>query len=140
MTPVERLLSRLEGVREVGPFRWVGLCPAHQDRIPSLSVRAAGDCVLVHCFAGCEVHDILTAVGLTLRDLFERPLGHHRPPLRDRRHVHAAREALKLLAHESLVVLVAAQNLARGIEIGDDGRARLGLAVERINAAREMAA
>ena len=134
------LLDRLDGVRGNGPGRWMAKCPSHADRSPSLSVREVEDRTLLHCFAGCEVHDVLAAVGLTLTDLFNKPLDHHKAPARDRRHTHAAREALKLLAHESLVVLVAAENMARGIEIGDDGRARLTDAVCRIQAAREAAA
>jgi len=134
------LLDRLDGVRANGPGRWLARCPAHEDRSPSLSIREADDRTLVHCFAGCEVHDVIAAVGLTLADLFDKPLDHHRRPFRDRRHQHAASEALKLLAHESLVALVAAENLARGIELGDDGRARLAAAATRIRAAREAAA
>lgn len=48
------------------------LCPAHRDRTPSLSVRLAGDRVPLHCFAGCEVGDVTAAIGLDLRDLFDR--------------------------------------------------------------------
>jgi hypothetical protein len=51
---------------------------------------------------------------LTLSDLFDKPPEHHKPAMRDYRHVHAAREALKLLAHESLVALIAADNMAQG--------------------------
>ena len=43
-------------------------CPAHEDRMPSLSVTETRDgSVLVHCFAGCsqtEVIDALKARGL----------------------------------------------------------------------------
>jgi hypothetical protein len=134
------LLDRLEAVRANGPGRWVARCPAHEDRSPSLSIREVEDRTLVYCFAGCEVHDVLAAVGLTVADLFEKPLDHHRGPVRDRRHQHAAGEALKLLSHESLVALVAAENISRGIDLGDDGRARLAVAATRIRAAREAAA
>lgn len=134
------LLDRLEGVRANGPGRWMARCPSHPDKSPSLSIREAEDRTLLHCFGGCEVHDVLAAVGLTLGDLFEKPLDHHRGAVRDRRHQHAARDALRLLAHEALVVLVAAENVARGIAIGEPGRERLTLAVERIAAARRVAA
>jgi putative DNA primase/helicase len=34
---------------------WVARCPAHRDRIPSLSIRAtANGGLLLHCFAGCS--------------------------------------------------------------------------------------
>lgn len=45
-------------------------CPAHDDRSPSLSVDPGRSApVVVHCFAGCYVPDILAAWGMTFRDL-----------------------------------------------------------------------
>jgi putative DNA primase/helicase len=68
--PVERLLERLERVKRSGEG-WTALCPAHEDRNPSLSVKEGEDGrALVHCHAGCSKEDIVTAVGLTIRDLF----------------------------------------------------------------------
>jgi hypothetical protein len=61
---VSDVLSRLDGVR---PTRrgWSARCPAHPDRLPSLSIapRADGG-VLLHCFAGCSYREILRARGL----------------------------------------------------------------------------
>ena len=37
MTPVERILDRLSGVKKSGKG-WSAPCPAHDDRRPSLSV------------------------------------------------------------------------------------------------------
>lgn len=136
------LLDRLDGVRQSGDGRWMAKCPAHEDRSPSLSVRETSDgTVLIHDFAGCSPVDILAAVGLELKDLFPEPLAdHRRKPVRDRRHQHAASDALKLLAHESLVALVAADNLVNGVTLTDADRERLSEAVARIRAARDAAA
>lgn len=137
----ELILDRLEGVREAGTGRWLARCPAHEDRSPSLSVRETSDgTVLIHDFAGCSPADILAAVGLELKDLFPEKPEHRKPAIRDYRHVHAARDALKLLAHESLVTLTAADNIARGIILTDADRERLALAAARIRAIREAAA
>ena len=38
------------------------LCPAHDDRTPSLSVRLGDTAILFHCFAGCETTDVLKAL------------------------------------------------------------------------------
>lgn len=66
-----RLLDRLDQVRDKGRDRWVARCPAHEDRKPSLSIAETPDGrVLVNCFSGCAVEDVLAAVGLTLEDLF----------------------------------------------------------------------
>ncbi len=49
-------------------------CPAHDDRNPSLSVTRVNDRVLINCHNGCATADILAAIGLTIRDLFDRPV------------------------------------------------------------------
>ena len=78
-TPVGRLLGALElracRFRRSGAG-WQAQCPAHDDRAPSLSVRERLDgTVLVHCFAGCETHEVLRALGLTFSDLFPSSRG-----------------------------------------------------------------
>ena len=72
MTPkTELLLSRLTKVRQSVPGQWTAICPGHEDKSPSLSVRECDDGrILLHCFSGCEVSDVLAAVGLSFRDLF----------------------------------------------------------------------
>lgn len=55
------IVERLGGVwnRTGGMCR----CPAHDDRIPSLSVRVGERRLLFHCFAGCETRHIIHALG-----------------------------------------------------------------------------
>lgn len=139
MSAVERLLSRLGGVRRAGALKWTARCPAHEDRNPSLSIREVEGRVLVHCFGGCEVHDVLAAVGLTLGDLFEKPLSHRRGAARDHRHQHAASDALRLLAHEGMVVAIAARAVLEGMPLDERDRDRLALALDRIQSARDVA-
>lgn len=66
---VEHILSRLDSVRQ-SRKGWTARCPAHHDRIPSLSVREGERGVLLHCWAGCTVKEICAALGLDLKDLF----------------------------------------------------------------------
>jgi len=47
--------------------------PAHEDRNPSLSITDGESRVLVRCHAGCDTDDLLAAVGLARRDLFDEP-------------------------------------------------------------------
>jgi hypothetical protein len=69
--PLERVLSRLDRVRDVGGGKYKALCPAHGDRNPSLSIKEANNGgVVLNCFAGCKTEDVLSAAGLTMRDLF----------------------------------------------------------------------
>ena len=64
------MLARLERVRRT-PRGWVALCPAHGDRNPSLSVATGDDGkVLLYCFAGCTVADIVSAIGIEMSQLF----------------------------------------------------------------------
>ena len=75
MKPVEKVLDRLEGVRESNGS-WKALCPAHEDREPSLSVSEGDDGrVLLRCFASCENQEIVAALGLEMKDLFEHRNG-----------------------------------------------------------------
>jgi len=51
-------------------------CPAHDDRVASLSMAEGDDGrVLVHCHAGCETDEIVVALGLEMRQLFPKKVG-----------------------------------------------------------------
>lgn len=132
----ENLISRLERVKRTGAGRWQARCPAHDDRGPSLSIRELDDGrVLVHCFAGCEVHSVLSAVGLSLDDLFpSRELDHHAK--REGRPFPAA-DILRAIAFEALVVAVAGSAMLAGEPFNAFDLDRLFLAVSRIQEALE---
>lgn len=68
--PAGLLLPRLDGVRANGPDRWMAICPSHDDKTPSLSVRDVGDRVLVHCHAGCTFSAVIGALGIEAHQLF----------------------------------------------------------------------
>jgi|ERR1039458_8612939 DNA primase len=70
--PIQQVLDLLEKVRASGEG-WSALCPAHDDRNNSLSIREGDDGrILLKCHAGCDVNDILEALGLDLQNLFVR--------------------------------------------------------------------
>jgi hypothetical protein len=139
---VDLLLSRLEGVRKSGRG-WIARCPAHTDKSPSLSIAESDDGkVLVHCFAGCSAYDVVTAVGLTLADLFPERLAPSSPA--DRQRARQAkkesdwRAALNILGRESTVALAAAETVLGGGTLADEDVDRLKMAVHRIGRAREV--
>ena len=68
---VEEILGRLKGVRESGDGSWVACCPAHDDSNPSMSVTVRNGKILLHCHAGCQASEIVAAMGLEMKDLFE---------------------------------------------------------------------
>jgi hypothetical protein len=71
MSIVDNLLQHLDKVKCTGPGTWSARCPAHEDRGPSLTIAEKDDGrILLHCFAGCDVHDVLAAVDLDISDLF----------------------------------------------------------------------
>lgn len=65
--------------RQVRPNEWRARCPHHRGKSEtSLSVREASDgTVLLHCFGGCRSVDVLSAVGLSWRDIAARPKAPH---------------------------------------------------------------
>ena len=70
--PLSIVLGRLDGVQRSGE-NYRSRCPACGGASKALSVRASADGrVLLHCFKGCSAGDIVTALGLTLGDLFDR--------------------------------------------------------------------
>src|SRR5262249_9880289 len=85
MTATERILPRLTGVRRTSNDRWTARCPAHDDRSPSLSGRQVSDRLLLRCWAGCTVEQIVTTIGLTLADLYDSVHKTYKPdPIVDR--------------------------------------------------------
>jgi len=70
--PLEKVLERLEGVKRNGGG-FVARCPHHDDRHASLSISEGRDGrALLNCFSGCEFEEIVAALGLEPRDLFDR--------------------------------------------------------------------
>lgn len=134
---IEDFIGRLQGLRSTAPDRWIARCPAHADKVPSLTVRAMPDGrVLMHCFAGCEPLDILDAVGLAFTDLFPEPMqreSYGRVPMPFSPH-----DALKCLTRESAVIAIAASDMAEGKSISEADAERISLAAGRIASALEV--
>src|SRR5688500_6478370 len=63
------VLDRLEKVSKTCTG-WQARCPAHNDKTPSLSISIEGDKILLNCFAGCKAPEIVSALGITMADLF----------------------------------------------------------------------
>ena len=145
--PIDRLLDRLDHVRQTGD-RWRARCPSHgSDRNQSLSITAADDgTVLLKCFGGCGAADVMAAAGLTLADLFpERPQENRTPRTaaerrmaRERARMYAIRRLLPELALEVRIVLAAAAVIGNGERLNLTDEDRLVEAVERIEQAREV--
>lgn len=126
------LLSRLDGVRRTGTGRWLARCPGHEDKSPSLSVREMDDGrILLHDFAGCDVEQILGAVGLSFDALFpERALDHRLP--RERRPF-LPTDVFEIARFEISVVAIIAADLHKSRTVTEADYQRVFVAVERLN-------
>lgn len=134
---VDNLLAKLDRVKPTGHGRWLARCPSHDDRQPSLSVRELEDGrLLVHCFAGCEIGQVVGAIGLGLADLF--PPKSASDQFSGERRPFPAADVLAAIADETMLVATAAANLAQGVELTQADRERLLIAAERIQSARSL--
>ncbi len=136
---IETLISHFDGVRETGYGKYVARCSAHDDRSPSLAISEGdGGRLLLHCWAGCETEDILSARGLTFADVMPERIGsdHSHKPMRQR---FDGRQVLRVLRSEATLVAIAAENIAEGITLSDDDRDRVFNAACRIRAASDGA-
>ena len=71
-TKVDKILDRLQKASRAGGG-WKALCPAHDDREPSLSINEGTDGrILIHCHAGCPTEIVLRALRMSFRDLFPK--------------------------------------------------------------------
>ena len=134
MTPAEKFVQRMSKVKGRNGT-WTACCPAHEDKSPSLSVREAMDGrVLVHCFGGCDVQSVLSAVGMDMTDLFperDERLDHNQvaKPLKP---AFYASDLLRIASFECLVVMIAAYDMRRGKKLSEEDMARLETAQQRI--------
>jgi len=133
---IDDLLHRLERVKQTGPDRWTARCPAHNDKGPSLAIRETDDGrVLIHCFAGCDTHSILAAVGLDMTALFpERPTSHGKPTRRP----FPATDVLRCLSAEVNVIAIGAAMLERGELVTGSDLERFYLACRRVQNAADL--
>src|SRR5918995_5140708 len=88
----EDVLDKLE-VASCNGEKAISFCPAHDDRSnPSLSLKAENGRLLLHCFAGCRPEDIVSEIGLQMKDLFVKGGGGSSIPPNTPARLHVQRE------------------------------------------------
>jgi len=112
------------------------LCPAHDDRSASLSIKICDDGrVLIHCFAGCDIQNILSSVGLTLDDIIPqriellKPSGKAFNPF----------AILKNMKDEALFVYMCAREIEQGNPLQQTDKEKLLDTVQNLKEAYEYA-
>lgn len=144
--PIDLLLPRLNRVKATSGDSWLASCPGplHEngDKHPSLSIKQTADgTVLMHCYAGCQTSEVLSAIGLTVGDLFPAS-NKPQAPLnsRQRKRYGQALAALRALELETMIICVAAERVLAGDPIDREEMNRTLIARERILNALEVAA
>ena len=136
MSNLNILLSRLEKVQRIGNDRYKAICPAHDDRSPSLAIKDDGDRLLLHCFSGCQTIDVLGAIGLNFSDIMpDKADGNFK---KDRKPFYAM-DILSIIKFEATLVYIYASEMAKGLTLTSADRERLLLACSRINHGYEVA-
>lgn len=132
--PLPEVTSRLKGVIKRHNGGMLAFCPSHDDRKGrSLAVSEGREGqILLHCFAGCSVHEITGAIGLNAADLFPRTESKYDPPTRS---YFNEWQILSTLQHDATVVLIAARWMLTGKPLPESDTDFLSKAVIRINEA-----
>ena len=135
MTPVEQLLGRLERVKGRNGS-WTARCPAHADKGPSLAIRETDDGrILLHCFAGCPVDNVVGAIGMDMTDLFPPSEKRRDYPVEGKPRLKPAfyaSDLIRILAFEALVVSICAHDVRKGKKLSEEDNERLKVAQQRI--------
>ena len=63
-----KLGQELKNHRLINSNSATASCPAHQDKIPSLSLKLKKDIILFKCHAGCTFSEITKALGMSSSD------------------------------------------------------------------------
>jgi hypothetical protein len=141
---MQHLAGTLERVQWRGTDSFTALCPAHPDRHPSLSVRRGDRGLLVKCWSGCSVAQVVGALNITVRDLFfdqdadPREIAEAR---RQRAHERHQREQERRRDGRKLDALREADNLiqaADGIDISGWSNVRLDSAINALADAYQL--
>ena len=136
MSALNTVLSQLDKVQRVGNDKYKALCPAHNDKSPSLAIKDSDGKLLLHCFAGCQTEDVLAAIGLDFNDIMPEKSNHNFT--RDKKPFYAL-EILRIIKLEATLVSIFASDMSKGLALNSKDKTRLLLATSRINHAYEVA-
>lgn len=127
---IENILKKLHKVKKTKGNEWIGCCPVHDDKTPSMGIKLTDDGkILLHCFGcGSGGIEIIQAIGLNPEDLF--PPRENRES-RSKRIYYNPETVLKSLLYESSILSLAASDIVNGISSNEDAQ-RIELAHKKI--------
>lgn len=131
---VETILNALDKVKRKSAGKWVAICPCHAEKTPSLAISETSDgAVLLHCFGcGAGAMDVIGALGIDATELFPRRDRYDYSEPKAPRPAFSAQQLLECINYETIIVMLAAEQLMKGIAIDVE---RVTTAHNRISAA-----
>ena len=136
--PLTEVTSRLKGVIKRHNGGLLAFCPSHDDRKGrslAVSLGRQGQ-VLLHCFAGCPIHEITAAVDLNPADLFPHTESKYDSQTQS---YFNEWQILESLRFDAMVVLIAARRVLAGGQSTEADIDFLSKAVIRIHEAATYA-
>ena len=128
---INNLLQKLDKVKPTGNNKWIAACPAHPDKSPSLGVKLTEDGkILIHCFSGCAVSEIVAAVDMELSDLMPTNAKYQKGVKAPRFNKY---ELFDRLAFESVILTLAVRQLLNFQDLSPDDLLRVVQAETVIN-------
>jgi hypothetical protein len=121
---INNILTKLDGVKKTGHGRYIAKCPAHADGSPSLVVAERDNRILVKCFAGCSIAEVMDSIGIKMVDLYPASVKSKM------RGAFNPFDVIKCINQEALIVLLAARDV-----LSAEKAERVQLAYDRINEA-----
>lgn len=117
---LDKVLNHLDKVKSAGANKWKACCPAHDDKNPSLAISETSEgVVLLKCWTGCTTNEIVSAIGLELRDLFPGDKQPRRGPSK------------AAIEHERMIYRIG-QSLQQQGKLEGDDLVRFNLAKQRL--------
>ena len=132
---LETVLSRLKKVKKTGQGKYIAVCPSHEDKSPSLGIKAVDDRILLHCFAGCETTDVLGALDLKFEDIMPNQCKGNFPK---EKNPFYASDILKTTWNEAQITLACALHMSKGNHLCDSDLNRLTVAAARLKHTYEV--
>ena len=127
---INKILDRLHKVKQTRPDQWVACCPAHDDKSPSLALKQCDNGkILIKCWAGCGIDDIVGAIGIEISDLFPTDPGYSK----QERNYFNAETILKALHKEAIIMRYLATKIKQGIPLVPNDIKRAEIAENRIH-------
>tara|TARA_R110000787_G_scaffold93444_6_gene195717 strand:- start:1064 stop:1477 length:414 start_codon:yes stop_codon:yes gene_type:complete len=129
MIAKQEILARFSKVYKSGDDEYQCLCPSHDDRNASLGLKFKEDKMILNCFAGCSMQDILDAIGLSWGDVMpdSKPNEYKHEKMRFNPYA-----VIKASKQDILFIAVCSAHVAAGNALEKNDREKLFQITERL--------